>query len=314
MKSDAIECPSCNAAIWVAARGPLPAEGRLSRDFLAINANASARSKLKPDEVGWKIAGVMRDGELLAVPDPVAPWVLRAHRSTCAALAGEAPLHPAIGALVAAGWSFVKIARALDMAWGDLRPRVTVKHRPADPATVARLEALLAGEKAGQGEELLAEGPADGLGSAAHEGGHMGMDEAPPTGQRLWQPDLFTGREALVPRPERCATCAGLLGDGAEHRASFVEFTRAVEAEVLPRVQWAVAERTRRGPRPDAPPAGVPDPRRLWLRPAEVATAYGVSRKTVYGWIHERRVRVKKLGKKRGAPVLVSRADVDRLR
>ena len=63
-----------------------------------------------------------------------------------------------------------------------------------------------------------------------------------------------------------------------------------------------------REPAEAAPPAGVPDPRRLWLRPAEVAAAYGVIRKTVYGWIHERRVRVKKLGKNRGAPVLVSRA------
>ena len=65
--------------------------------------------------------------------------------------------------------------------------------------------------------------------------------------------------------------------------------------------------------RPASATGPVPDPRRLWLRPAEVAAAYGVSRKTVYGWIHEHRVRVKKLGRKRGAPVLVSRPDVERL-
>lgn len=52
---------------------------------------------------------------------------------------------------------------------------------------------------------------------------------------------------------------------------------------------------------------------RRWLRVEEAAAEYGIARKTLYDWIYKRRITSKKLGTKRRDPVLVPRAEIERL-
>jgi excisionase family DNA binding protein len=53
--------------------------------------------------------------------------------------------------------------------------------------------------------------------------------------------------------------------------------------------------------------------RRPWLRVEEAAAEYGISTKTLYEWIYKRRVTSKKLGPARRDPVLIPRAELERL-
>jgi len=125
------------------------------RDFLPSNAMRAERSKLKPDEGAGKSPGHACSGGVAGVRTRWRREVLR-RIEEMAAPRGEAPLNPAIGALVAR-WSFVKIARAIRHGLGDLRAEVT-EHGQRIPATVERLERAPRGRESAREEELLARG------------------------------------------------------------------------------------------------------------------------------------------------------------
>lgn len=56
-----------------------------------------------------------------------------------------------------------------------------------------------------------------------------------------------------------------------------------------------------------------PVSRGAWLRPVQAAAEYSVSVKTVYKWIYQRKIPSRKFGTTKRGPVLVARADIERL-
>ena len=52
---------------------------------------------------------------------------------------------------------------------------------------------------------------------------------------------------------------------------------------------------------------------RQWIRLAEAAAEYGLARATLYDWSHTRKVKTKKMGSVKSAPVLFWRPDLERL-